>query len=124
MGGDEDKDVSIISAAIQDKDKISTATPPISETAILMELPMKLLDATGNGTSKMAASKLEFAYLYLSFYTRQQRNSNGNTYFFGVQQSHGGSGSFVRPRGKKPEEGNPRWWPRNLKYDYLSFHYY
>ena len=49
------KDPSYISAAIQDRDKILTATVPFSLTAISMELLMKMPDATGRGNSKMAA---------------------------------------------------------------------
>ena len=50
-GGGGETDPSNISAAIQDRDKISTATPPFLLTAIPMELLVKLPDATGSGKS-------------------------------------------------------------------------
>jgi len=57
--GEGEKDPSNISAAIQDRDIISTAIPPFSGTPIPTERLVKLSDATGCGKSKMAASNPE-----------------------------------------------------------------
>jgi len=44
---------------------------------------------------------LNFQNVYLSLYTRYQRNSNGYTYVFGVQLSYNDNGNVVRSNGKK-----------------------
>ena len=77
-------------------------------------------EGTGRGKSKMAALNLK--YLYLSLYTRWQRNSNDYTYVFGVQLSNGSSENAVRTNAEKPKVENPRWRPVNLKYVYLSLY--
>ena len=68
----------------------------------------------------MAASN--FKYVYLSLYTIQQRNSNGYTYVFGIQQSNKHNGNVVRPNGRKPEVEIPRMRPLKSKYVYFSFY--
>ena len=84
--------------------------PPISMTAIPMEVPAELADATGSGKSKMAASKLqirrsqlvhkipmEFQWLYPCF---------------GVQLSNENNGNVVQSNWKKPEVESPRRRPQ------------
>ena len=39
-----------------------------------------------------------------------------------VQLSGRNIGNVLQPNGKKPEVENPRWWPLNLKYEYLSLY--
>jgi len=51
---------------------------------------VKLSDVTVSGQSKMAASKL--SNIYLSLFTRYQRNFNGYTYVCEVQLSRKDSG--------------------------------
>jgi len=52
---------------------------------------------------------LNFEFVYLSLLTRYRQDSNGYAYVFGLQLSYMNSGNVVRPKGKKPEVGNPRW---------------
>ena len=65
---------------------------------------------------------LYMKYVYLSLYTRWQRNSNGYTCVSDVQLSNGSDEDVVLPNGEKPEVENPRWRPLNLNYVYLSLY--
>ena len=101
MGGGGEKDPSNITAAIQDRDIISTAIPQFSGTPNPMKILVKLPDATGSGKSKMAAKKLEIhiSPLVQKIATKLQRLYLG----VWVQLSNGSGGNAVRPNGEKPE---------------------
>ena len=59
---------------------------------------------------------LNLKYVYLSLYTRWQRNPHGYTYVFGFQLTNGNTGNVVQTNGKEPEVQIPRWRPENFEY--------
>jgi len=63
---------------------------------------------------KLEASKLQM--MYLRFRTRNQLNSNGYTYMFGIRLFIGTEEITVRPNWKWK---NPRWRPLNYTYMYI-----
>ena len=79
-----------ISACTQDSTEISIAIHMFSGSSCPINMMANWQcfttkrEETGSGNSKMAASNFE--YLFLSLYTRWQRNSNGYTHVFGVRQ--------------------------------------